>query len=75
LRFVEISPTTTEDAKYSLSLNVSDLEVALQIAAAKVCQAEMILTRNIKHYKDSPVLVQTPEIFLKSWSNKNDFNL
>jgi hypothetical protein len=65
LKFVEVAKTTTADANYALSLKVNDLEDALQISAAKACGAEVILTRNIRHYKNSPITAQTPEKFLK----------
>jgi predicted nucleic acid-binding protein len=65
LKFVEVAKTTTADANYALSLRVNDLEDALQISAAKACGAEVILTRNIRHYKNSPITAQTPEKFLK----------
>ena len=65
LKFVEVAKTTSEDAKYALSLKITDLEDALQIAAAKACGAERILTRNIEHYKNSPIMAQSPEMFIK----------
>ncbi len=58
LTFVSIAPTRTEDALYALRLPMPDFEDALQVSAAKVCQAEYIITRNIKHFKRSPVLFQ-----------------
>ncbi len=60
LRFVKISPTTTKDALFALDLNMNDFEDALQAAAAKTCSAEFIITRNVKHYKKSPIATITP---------------
>ena len=60
LRFVKISPTTTKDALFALDLNFNDFEDALQVAAAKTCGTEFIITRNVKHYKKSPIAAITP---------------
>lgn len=65
LQFAEISITATKDAQYAVDLKIADFEDALQIAAARACGAELILTRNIKHYKNSPITARTPEIFIK----------
>ncbi len=66
LEFVQIAPTVTSDAKWALSLDLPDFEDALQVSAASACHAQMIITRNIKHYKKSPIRAITPEDFLKS---------
>ena len=65
LKFIEVSPTSTKDVIYATELNITDFEDALQIAAAKACNAEMLITRNIKHYKKSPIPSFTPKSFLK----------
>ena len=70
LQFIEISETKTEDAIYAANLNVPDLEDGLQIAAAKACGADFILTRNLKHYKKSPITAITPEVFIKNIKTK-----
>lgn len=63
LEFVEVAPVKTEDALYALSLKIADFEDSLQIAAAQACRAEKIITRNIKHYRNSPIQAVTPEQF------------
>jgi len=65
LNFVEIVPTTTKDAVYAAMLDLSDFEDALQVAAAKSCGAEYIITRNLQHYKRSPIPARTPQAFLR----------
>jgi len=65
LKFVNVSPTDTKSAKKALSLNVPEFEDALQMSAAIECNASYIITRNIKHYKNSPVASLTPEKFLE----------
>ncbi len=64
LQFVKISPTKTVDVLYAIDLNFKDFEGALQVAAAKVCKANFIVTRNIKHYKSSPIPAIIPAKFL-----------
>ena len=64
LKFVNVSSTDTKSAEYALSLNVPDFEDALQMSAAKECNADYIITRNIKHYKKSPILAITPKELL-----------
>lgn len=64
LRFVEIPATSTKDALYAITLTLPDFEDALQIAAARLCSADSIITRNLKHYKNSPIPAQTPESFI-----------
>ncbi len=65
LQFVNVSQTNTESAKKALFLNVPDFEDALQIVSAIECKADYIITRNLRHYKKSPITPLTPEIFLK----------
>ncbi len=64
LKFVNVSSTDTKSAEYALSLDVPDFEDALQMSAAKECNADYIITRNIKHYKKSPILAITPKELL-----------
>jgi len=65
LQFVTIAPTTTKDIFYALTLTLPDFEDALQVAAAKACIAEKIVTWNTKHYKNTPIPAQTPTTFIR----------
>lgn len=65
LEFVHVTETHTDDAKKAVQLKVPDFEDALQISAALACNADFIITRNVKHYKNSPITALTPETFLK----------
>ena len=64
LSFVKVAPTTTKDALYALDLNFKDFEDALQVAAARVCNADYLITRNVKHYSQSPIPALSPKQFL-----------
>ncbi len=58
----------TEDAnivKLAMASNFSDFEDAVQYYTAKNANADIIITRNIKDYKQSDIPVLTPEQFLK----------
>jgi len=65
LEFVNVAETNTENAKRAIQLKVPDFEDALQITAALACDAHFIISRNVKHYKNSPITALTPESFLK----------
>jgi len=69
LKFVEIAPTTTKDAIYATKLKMEDFEDALQVAASQKCRAEVIISRNVKHYKKSPVPVLSPRRFVLELQN------
>ncbi|MXY36556.1 MAG: PIN domain-containing protein [Dehalococcoidia bacterium] len=60
LEFTEVAKTGTEDAHYALTLPIPDFEDAMQVAAARACDAQFILTRNVRDYVDSPVPALSP---------------
>lgn len=64
LAFAEVAPTSRADAVNALSWAMPDYEDALQAAAALVCGADWIITRNVKDFSASPVGALTPEEFL-----------
>lgn len=65
LRFVNVAPTGTREAKQALGLPMSDFEDALQAAAAIAFGAECIVSRNLAHYRKSPVPALSPSQFLQ----------
>lgn len=67
LEFINVAETNTESAKRAIQLKVPDFEDALQITAAFACDAHFIITRNVKHYKNSPIKALTPESFLQKY--------
>ena len=60
LEFTEVANTGTEDAHYALTLAIPDFEDAMQVAAARACDAHFILTRNVRDYVASPIPALTP---------------
>ena len=72
LQFVEVAPTTTEDARHALSLSFSDFEDALQVAAAQSFSASFIITRNLTHYRRSPIPALAPKQFVERHFKRQD---
>jgi predicted nucleic acid-binding protein len=62
--FISVAPVETKDLLYALSLDMADFEDAMQAAAAVACKADWIVTRNIRHYRKSPVKAISPEELL-----------
>jgi hypothetical protein len=65
LRIVQIAPVGTPDACRALQLPLTDIEDAFQAASALAWQADFIITRNTRHYGNSPVPALTPAAFLQ----------
>ena len=65
LQFIEVATVGTREAKQALSFPMNDLEDALQAAAALAFDAHYIVTRNLNHYRNSPIPALSPGQFLK----------
>lgn len=64
VRFTEVFGGTNESIRRALALSMSDFEDAMQVAVAMEADAELIVTRNIRDYRKSPLAVCTPRDFL-----------
>ena len=62
--FLTIVPVSNQDLKIALALAINDFEDAMQCASAMAGHADIIVSRNIKDYQNSPIRVLTPEQFL-----------
>ena len=60
LERVEIAPTDGDSVRYAASLRMADFEDALQVAAARACDARHIVTRNLRDYERSPIRAVSP---------------
>ena len=60
-RFVKVAETGTDASRYAAALPLADFEAAMQVAAADACGARHIVTRNMKHFRRSPVPAISPE--------------
>ncbi len=54
-RFVAVAETSVQAVRYAARLPMADFEDAMQVAAARACGAQNIVTRNLKDYRRSPI--------------------
>ena len=59
-RFVAVAPADTAALRYAVSLPMADFEGAMQVAAARACGAQHIVTRNVRDFARSPIPALTP---------------
>ena len=64
VEFVVIPPLDTRSLLAALDLPMSDLEDAMQVAAAQKFSATKIATRNLTHFSKSPVPAVHPKELL-----------
>ena len=67
LVWAEVASTGRADALVALDLPMNDFEDALQVAAAMACGAQVIVTRNERDFRKSPVPALDPEAFLRQY--------
>ena len=60
VRFVGLAPSDAESIRYAAGLPMTDFEDAMQVAAARACGAQCIVTRNLRDYVRSPISAVTP---------------
>ena len=66
LRYVDIAPANADWVRYAASLEMTDFEDALQVAAARACDAQVIVTRNLRDYEGSPIRAVSPREALET---------
>ena len=59
-RFVDVAPADTASLHYAAQLPMRDFEDAMQVAAAAACDANVIATRNLRDYRNSPIPAAVP---------------
>ena len=64
-KFVNIAPINEEVIDLSLKSNFTDYEDSIQYYAALLSEISILITRNIKDYKNAKIAVSTPEEYLK----------
>jgi hypothetical protein len=62
--FLQIVRVCNQDLLVALALPFNDFEDAMQCASAIACDANVIVSRNIKDYERSPIRALTPEQYL-----------
>ena len=63
-RFIQVAPTTTASLLYAAQLEMKDFEDALQVAAAAACEADVIVTRNLRDYGKASIRAAEPRSVL-----------
>ncbi len=63
--FLRVAPTDAESFRFALGLPMTDLEDAMQVAAAQACGAEWIATRNLTDFQRSPIPARSPADLLE----------
>ena len=59
-RFVAVATTGTDAIQYAAKLPMADFEDAMQVAAARACGAQHIITRNLADFRRSPIPAIAP---------------
>ena len=67
LVWADVAVTQRSDAQQALDWPMPDYEDALQAAAAVACGAQIVITRNVRDFKGSPVPAMTPETFIQQY--------
>jgi len=66
LEWVEVVSLTKNEFNSSVKSTFKDFEDALQYYSAQSIQASVIITRDVKDFSSSSILVQSPAQFLKT---------
>jgi len=64
LKYLHVLPMDERDVYFAMNSNMPDKEDAMQISCAERGECEIILTRDSKHFSESPVPVLSPSDFL-----------
>jgi hypothetical protein len=65
LQYLSVPATGTAAAHAAFALPMSDIEDALQVAAAQTFNADFIVTRNLTDFASSPIPPLSPAEFLQ----------
>ncbi len=68
LRSFRVPRSGREELSFALSLPMTDFEDAMQVAAARDVGANLIVTRNVRDYANSPIPAVTPATALQMLS-------
>ena len=72
LSLFEVIDSLAIDCKNALTIQNNDYEDAIMIAAAIRVGVDCIVTRNTEHYKNSPVMIFSPDDFLAFISEREN---
>jgi len=64
LRYLHVLPMDERDVDFAMKSDMPDKEDAMQISCAERGECEIILTRDSKHFSESPIPVMSPSDFI-----------
>lgn len=64
-KLVQVVPAQVTDLRGALASSIKDLDDAMQLQGAIAAEADMIVTRDPKGFKGSPIKVMAPYAFLR----------
>jgi predicted nucleic acid-binding protein len=64
LTWAQVASTGHAEALQALQLPMPDFEDAMQVCAARACDADYVITRNQRDFANSPIPALSPEAFL-----------
>lgn len=59
-RIVDVAPADSDTLDIALSLRMRDFEDAMQVASALSAAAEVIVTRNVRDFRNAPIRAVSP---------------
>ena len=71
LTLFELLDSLAIDSMNAFGISNNDYEDAMLIESASRSGADCIITRNTEHFQVSPIIVFTPEVFLREYPLKN----
>jgi predicted nucleic acid-binding protein len=63
---IRVAPTTDSAVRLALAMDLSDFEDAVTVASAQEAGCELIVTRNIQHFRSAPLKAVLPETLVVS---------
>ena len=73
LELFKVADCGTDEFKAARARGIDDYEDAVVVASAQKTGCDYIVTRNVPHFKDSPVQVATPADFAAKFGGKSKF--
>lgn len=63
---LRVAPTTDSGVRLALAMGLGDFEDAVSVASAQEAGCDVIVTRNLQHFRSAPVRAVLPEVFVAS---------
>ncbi len=63
---IHVAPTTDSAIRLALAMDLNDFEDAVTVASAQEAGCELIVTRNLQHFRSAPLKAVLPEALVVS---------